>query len=87
MSIISDAIKIAYPAAVCIGSAPFVRPEWTNDRTVYTTGFYWENLDGDRFYFDTYEEAAEDLATDMAFYEDEARAVLESHEATCEGVI
>lgn len=87
MSKISDAMKIAYPGSILEGSKPFVRPEWTNDLTVYTTGFYWENLDGDRFYFDTYEEAAEDLATDMGFYEDEAIAVLESHEATSEGVL
>lgn len=82
MSKISDALAIAYPEAVKQGTKPFVRPAWTGDKTVYTTGWYWENCEGDRFYFDTFEAAAEDLATDMAFYEDEADSVLESNEAT-----
>jgi hypothetical protein len=43
---------------------PFVRPAWTNDKTIYTTGFYWEGLDGDRYYFETREEAERDLASE-----------------------
>ena len=62
MSIISQAIAKEFPDLVQQDEAG---------------NFYWENLDGDRFTFGTFEAAAEDVALDMAFYEDEAKRVLE----------
>ncbi len=46
---------------------PFTRPEWTEDATVYSEGWFWQNLNGDRFVFPTFEEAAEDAATDLGY--------------------
>ncbi len=81
MSIWSDAVKIAYPGSVQKSDgAPFTRPKWTCDRIVYDEGYYWENLDGDRFYFDTFEEAAEDIAIDMGMKKDEALEILSAAE-------
>ncbi len=49
---------------------PFIRPEWTGDSTVYQAGWFWENLDGDRFYFPTREAAAEDAAPSLDYGDD-----------------
>ncbi len=77
ISLIAKAVLMAYPDSVGehVG-APFVRPAFTGDRTKYSSGFYWENSDADRFYFSTFDEAAEDLANDIGMDETEARAVL-----------
>jgi hypothetical protein len=77
MSKISEAIAVAYPDVVhkCDGT-PFIRPAWTGDTHEYVGGYYWENMVGDRFYFETFEAAAEDVARDMAFYETEADSIL-----------
>lgn len=56
-----------YPDAICEHSGPpFKRPAFTYDETLYSSGFYWENTDADRFYFSTYEAAAADICHDMA---------------------
>jgi hypothetical protein len=55
---------------------PFKRPDFTGDDTLYDSGFFWENLDGDRFYFDTFAEAAMDFANEIDLREDEARFIL-----------
>lgn len=72
------AINIVYPGAIMKGDGlPFKRPyehgEYAADET---TGFYYENIDGDRFYFETAEECAEDLATEIEMDEAEARVVV-----------
>lgn len=42
----------------------FVRRNWPEAIKEDASGFYWQNLDGDRFYFPTWEDAANDLAID-----------------------
>lgn len=84
MSKITDAIRIAYPDSMRFHEPtdpPFKRPGWTGDPTEYTTGWYWTNVDDDRFYYDTYEEAAEDFAFEIDFDEEEAENVLTAGKA------
>lgn len=77
MGKIAEAIRIAYPRAIREHSgAPFKRPTFTDDARLYSSGFYWANEEGDRFYFTTYEAAAEDLAVDIGMSEDEAARVI-----------
>ena len=80
----SAAIGIAYPDSIVkADGTPFVRPAFTEDDTVFTTGFYWTNLDGDSFYFDSYAGAAADLAQDIGMDEAEAREVIAAGKAVC----
>ena len=54
-----------YPDAIKRHTGPpFVRPAFTNDPTRYESGFYWENIEQDRFYFETELEAREDFETE-----------------------
>jgi hypothetical protein len=77
MSQLARAIAIAYPDAIKkADGTPFVRPSWTEDETVYSSGFYWSNADSDRFYFPTRTEAAEALAEAIGMDDAEADAVV-----------
>lgn len=77
MSNIPAAIKLEFPDLIQKHSGSgFIRPRFTGDATLYDYGYFWENLDGDRFYFETYEAAAHDVAQDMDFTEHEASEIL-----------
>lgn len=72
------AIEIAYPGFIRRGDGkPFVRPHGAG---VYeaseTTGWYYSNLDNDRFYFGSPEEAAEDCALEMDMDLAEAKTIV-----------
>lgn len=74
---IVEAVRKAYPDYIREHSGPpYKRPEFTGDDTLYGKGFYWENFDYDRFYFDTYDAAALDFATETGLYEAEADEIL-----------
>jgi hypothetical protein len=80
---IARAIAIAYPDEIKkADGTPFVRPDWTGDDTIYSSGFYWSNADGDRFYSPTLTEAAEGLAEAIGMDENEAREVIAAGRAT-----
>lgn len=64
--LIVEAIRIAYPDAIKKGLSGL---------------FYWTNIDGDWFSFDTFDEAAIDLAQDIGMDEDEARRVIRAGRA------
>jgi hypothetical protein len=53
----------------------FVRATFPNCILKDAKGFYWANLDGDRFYFDTWESAAEDFAAEIAVTDEERASV------------
>lgn len=80
MSKISTAIRIAFPEDIQFHEAwepPFTRPGATRDLTVYTTGWWYWLAEGDRRYFDSYEDAAEAFAQEIEFDDDEAEQVLD----------
>ena len=78
MTLIEQAVRIEYPLDIVkAAGTPFIRPANTGDSTVYTEGYYYENADGDRFYFDTYAEAAEDLAIEIGMTKEEAAEIIE----------
>lgn len=85
-TLIGRAMSIAYPRAIQESDGtPFRRPAFTHDRKVYgklpSDRFFWQNEDGDRFYFSTYDEAAQDLAVDIGMDNEEAREVIASGRA------
>lgn len=80
--LIAKAVRIAFPDSIKEHSGePFKRPAWTEDGRSYTSGFYYENLDADRFYFDTFDEAAEDFAVEIGMDEAEADQVVTAGKA------
>ena len=78
-TLIARAIARAYPGLIeTADGTPYTRPSWTDDTTVYRDGFYWQNgmSPPDRFYFDSFDEAAEDVAMSLGFDDEEAERVL-----------
>ena len=77
-SVLEQAIDAAWPDSIRRGDGkPFVRPAVVGGGTITnTTGYYWENLDGDRFYFTDRTACAEDLAVDISLDETEAHEIL-----------
>lgn len=75
------AITLIYPGAIEKGDGEsFKRPHdygWYTDGE--TNGFFWRNCVGDRFYFATAQEAAEDLARDLGMDEGEAHLIIRQH--------
>lgn len=66
MTSLLDRLNAEFPGFIVkADGTPFRRPDWTGDRKVYSTGWYWRNLDGDRFYFETAEACAEDAALSL----------------------
>lgn len=60
----------------------FVRKHWPDDiKPDGAGGFYWLNVDGDRFTFATYDEAADDYATECGVTDAE-RATVAPHNLT-----
>lgn len=59
-------LNVEFPGLIVkADGSPFTRPAWTGDTKVYSNGWYWQNADGDRFYFDTAEACAEDAAPSL----------------------
>lgn len=60
------AIKRIFPDLIVkADGTPYKRPAFTDDETIYRHGYYWENCDGDRFYFKTAAECADDVAPEI----------------------
>jgi hypothetical protein len=62
---------INYPPYAHAAIARFVKANWPESVTAGKNGFYWTNLDGNVFAYNTYEECACDVAFEAGVTADE----------------